>query len=53
MGSEIEMNDTLQITSEQGFPSELDYEQHQNNPFTVKDNGIHPLTLISPVSNRI
>lgn len=35
MGSFIEMNDTLQITSEQGFPSELDYEKHINKPYTA------------------
>jgi len=37
MGSFIEINDTLQITVEQGFPKELDYEKHKNNPFTVDD----------------
>jgi len=31
------LNDTLQITREQGFPAELDYERHQKNPFTAKD----------------
>ena len=29
MGSFIEINDTLQISKEQGFPEELDYEQHK------------------------
>ena len=28
MGSFIEINDTLRITKEQGFPQELDYEKH-------------------------
>ena len=28
MGSFIEINDTLRITKEQGFPKELDYEKH-------------------------
>ena len=37
MGSYFETNDTLQITSEQGFPSELDFEQHKMKPFTAKD----------------
>lgn len=37
MGSHIETNDTLQITSEQGFPEELNFEQHQKNPFTAED----------------
>ena len=37
MGSLIETNDTLQITSEQGFPSELVFEKHKKKPFTKKD----------------
>ena len=37
MGSLIEMNDTLQISTEQGFPKELDYEQHKVKPFTADD----------------
>ena len=37
MGSHIETNDTLQITSEQGFPSELNFEQHKKKPFTARD----------------
>jgi len=37
MGSFIEVNDTLQITKEQGFPKELDYEQHKIKPFIAPD----------------
>jgi len=37
MGSFIELNDTLQITKEQGFPPELDLEKHLQTPFTVED----------------
>ncbi len=37
MGSLIEFNDTLQITSEQGFPTELDLAKHQIKPFTEQD----------------
>ena len=37
MGSFIEINDTLQITIEQGFPSELDYEKHKVKPFRAED----------------
>ena len=37
MGSFIEINDTLQITTEQGFPKELDFERHKDKPFTVDD----------------
>jgi len=38
MGSFIETNDTLQITAEQGFPSELNIEQHQAKPFKAEDS---------------
>ncbi|MBU0707162.1 hypothetical protein KKG41_02205 [Patescibacteria group bacterium] len=37
MGTIIETNDTLQITREQGFPKELDYDRYQKYPFTSKD----------------
>lgn len=37
MGSVIEMNDTLQLTREQGFPAELDYEKHLRKPFATDD----------------
>lgn len=37
MGSFIELNDTLQITKEQGFPQELDLEKHLQTPFTAAD----------------
>jgi len=37
MGSIIETNDTLQISKEQGFPEELDFEKHKENPFTAED----------------
>ncbi len=37
MGSFIEINDTLQISKEQGFPNELDYKQHKIKPFQTHD----------------
>jgi len=37
MGSLIEINDTLQLTKEQGFPLELNLEQHLKKPYTVQD----------------
>lgn len=37
MGSFIELNDTLQITTEQGFPKELILEEHFKKPFTADD----------------
>lgn len=35
MGSYIELNDTLQITTEQGFPEEFSLGQHVAIPFNV------------------
>lgn len=37
MGSIIELNDTLQLTKEQGFPSELNLEKHMRSPLNLKD----------------
>jgi hypothetical protein len=37
MGSHIELNDTLQITLEQGFPKELVLEKHLKKPFKADD----------------
>ncbi|MFA6410487.1 MAG: hypothetical protein WCW26_02850 [Candidatus Buchananbacteria bacterium] len=38
MGSFIELNDTLQITSDQGFPTEiLNLEKHQKQPITLTE----------------
>lgn len=37
MGSLIEINDTLQITKEQGFPAELKIEEHLKTPYQLKD----------------
>ena len=36
MGSFVEINDTLQITKEQGFPSELNLKKHLEKPFTAE-----------------
>ncbi len=36
MGSIIERNDTLQFTTEQGFPKELNLETHLKNPYTTE-----------------
>lgn len=36
MGSYIEINDTLQLTTEQGFPADVfNYESHKLNPVTL------------------
>lgn len=35
MGSLIEINDTLRINKEQGFPAELDLQTHLQNPYTL------------------
>jgi hypothetical protein len=37
MGSFIEINDTLQISKEQGFPESLDYESHKIKNFRSSD----------------
>jgi hypothetical protein len=38
MGSTIELNDTLQITTEQGFPVDvLNLERHRRNPVRLDD----------------
>ena len=38
MGSFVEINDTLQLTDEQGFPVDIfDLEKHRENPITLKD----------------
>jgi hypothetical protein len=37
MGSLIELNDTLRISKEQGFPAELDIEKHLPDPYTFAD----------------
>ncbi len=38
MGSFIEVNDTLQITTKQGFPEEiLNLEQHRKKPVTLEN----------------
>lgn len=37
MGSFIEINDTLRITKEQGFPAELAIEKHLQHPYTLAD----------------
>lgn len=36
MGSFVEINDTLQITKEQGFPKELDWKQHLKAPYIAE-----------------
>lgn len=38
MGSEVEVNDTLQLTAEQGFPTEVfDLARHQERPVRLED----------------
>ncbi|MBI2009755.1 MAG: hypothetical protein HYS86_01115 [Candidatus Chisholmbacteria bacterium] len=37
MGSFVELNDTLQVTTEQGFPKELILSRHQQKPFKAAD----------------
>ncbi len=37
MGSLIEINDTLQLTKEQGFPAGLDISRHLATPYRLED----------------
>ncbi|MFA7253144.1 MAG: hypothetical protein WC107_01150 [Patescibacteria group bacterium] len=37
MGSYIEINDTLQINKEQGFPIDLEISKHLSNPYKAED----------------
>ena len=37
MGTYIEINDTLQLTIEQGFPKELILEEHEKNNFKLEN----------------
>ena len=37
MGSIVELNDTLRITKEQGFPAILDISVHLKKPFKLSD----------------
>ncbi len=47
MGCFYEINDTLLLTKDEGFPSDiLNIERHQKNPVTLKDvdgKGVHPV----------
>lgn len=37
MGSFVEINDTLQLTSDQGWPAELDLERHLKTPIKLAE----------------
>jgi restriction endonuclease S subunit len=37
MGSFIEINDTLRISRDQGFPKDLDIFKHMENPYRLED----------------
>jgi hypothetical protein len=37
MGSLVEINDTLRITKDQGFPAELDIKKHLKTPHSLSD----------------
>lgn len=51
MGSMIEINDTLQITTEQGFPKILNITKHLKNP--IKLNAIRNKVFIFKNKNNI
>lgn len=54
MGSRIELNDTLQITTEQGFPTDvLDLARHKKIPITFADVADQVFTFRNKVGARI
>lgn len=53
MGSFIEINDTLRITKEQGFPAELDLETHIQNPYSIDDVKDRVFTFTSKPKIRV
>ena len=48
MGSFIEINDTLQITTLQGFPKEIRLEKHIKIPFTAKHFAKKVFSFVKP-----
>ena len=53
MGAFIEINDTLRISKEQGFPKELNIEIHKNTPFRIEDFQDKVFTFQNKPSVRI
>ena len=53
MSSFIEINDTLRITKEQGFPVELDLETHLQNPYPIESVKDKVFTFTSKPKIRI
>ncbi len=54
MGSMVEINDTLQLTTEQGFPSDvLDLARHRANPVTLSDLKDRLFTFANKPNARI
>ncbi|MDJ0828152.1 MAG: hypothetical protein QNJ16_21970 [Rhodobacter sp.] len=54
MGSIIDINDTLEITEEQGFPTDVfDLARHQANPITIDDVGNRVFSFRGKVKPRI
>ena len=54
MGSHIEINDTLQITTAQGFPADLlDLSRHRAAPISIKDVQNRTFNFSNKTSARI
>jgi hypothetical protein len=54
MGSFLEINDTLQITAEQGFPADiLDLQKHTVTPITLNDVKDRTFSFSNKTSARI
>lgn len=54
MGSYVEINDTLQLTTEQGFPADLlNLSRHREKPITLQDIGDRVFEFKDKPSARI
>jgi hypothetical protein len=53
MGSILEINDSLQLTTEQGFPADLfDLERHKRDPITLAEIGDRTFTFTNKPGPR-
>lgn len=53
MGSILEINDSLQITTEQGFPEDIfNLERHRANPITLEEIGDREFTFTGKTRPR-
>ena len=53
MGGLVEINDTLRISKEQGFPAALDIEKHKIHPFKAEDFKDKIFTFVNKPNIRL